>query len=290
MVDLAIRRYRPDDAAAIADLSQRYFAPDPAWTLRMAETQLTTDALGGGRQVWVASRGARVVGVAGYVVAPPWLYLWPVAAEDQASAAAVLDAALASGRGPGLTTARVSTRTVEPHKRAAVQTLGFAPSIEFLALARPVAPALSAPVVTATPRRGAAIDRAATHALHDAAFVGVSNSGPTSPDDFAELLDGEDAWPTATAAWHDGDGRCVGFVIGKRAGADGVIEAIGVDAAWRGRGLAQAMLADVIAVAAHDGCAAVVAVIASDNAPSLALHRRAGFVERARKQLWDLAL
>jgi hypothetical protein len=58
MVDLAIRRYRPDDAAAIADLSQRYFAPDPAWTLRMAETQLTTDALGGGRQVWVASRGA----------------------------------------------------------------------------------------------------------------------------------------------------------------------------------------------------------------------------------------
>lgn len=109
----------------------------------------------------------------------------------------------------------------------------------------------------------------------------------TSP----ELLDGEDAWPTATAAWHDGDGRCVGFAIGKRAGADGAIgEAIGVDPAWRGRGLAQAMLADVIAVAAQDGCAAVVAAIASDNAPSLALHRRAGFVERARKQLWDLAL
>ena len=108
--DLVLRPWTPADADAVAALSDRAFAPDPAWTAAAARAQLTADALGGGAHVQVATRGGRVVGVAGFVRAPPWLYLWPLAADDEAAAGALFDAAVAAGRAPGITIARVSTR------------------------------------------------------------------------------------------------------------------------------------------------------------------------------------
>ncbi len=62
----------------------------------------------------------------------------------------------------------------------------------------------------------------------------------------------------ATAGWFAADGTCAGFVIGVRHPDHGVPE--------------------------------VRAMIASTNLGSLGLHAAAGFVERARKQLWDLPL
>ena len=50
------------------------------------------------------------------------------------------------------------------------------------------------------------------------------------------------------------------------------------------------MLADLLAIAAATGIDEVRAGIASNNAASLALHLGAGFVERSRKEMWDLAL
>ncbi|MBK9031701.1 MAG: GNAT family N-acetyltransferase [Myxococcales bacterium] len=288
--DLALRPFTPDDADAVAALSARCFDPDPAWTPAQAASMLTAAALGGGAHATVATRGGRVVGVGGFVRAAPWLFLWPLAADDGPAAGALLDATVAAGRGPGVATARVSTRTCEPHKLAEVVARGFRRSIDFVQLARPTAPSLPAPAVAATPRRGDAIDRAAAHALHEQAFAALANTAPMAAADFAELLDGPGAWSAATSAWHDAAGACVGFVIGATAPDHGVIEAIGVDPAWRGRGLGRAMIADVLAIAAGAGVAEVRAMVASDNPASLALHGRAGFVERARKELWDLAL
>ena len=194
-----------------------------------------------------------------------------------------------AGRGPGITTARVSTRTVEPHKRAAVAARGYARSIDFVAVGRPTAPPLAAPAVAASPRRGDAIDRAAMHDLHERCFATIANTAPMSRADFDEYFTASTAWAPGTAAWHDADDRCVGFTIGVRAPDHRVVEAIGVDPAWRGRGLGLAMLAELVAAAAAE-VAEVRAVIASTNGASLALHARAGFVEQARKELWDLAL
>jgi len=286
----AVRGWRPGDAEAAAALSRRYFAPDPAWTAERAAAELTADALGGGDHVRVAERDGRTVGIAAYVAAPPWLYLWPLAADDQAAAAALLDAVLAAGAGPGLTRARVSVRAVEPHKQAAVVARGFTRSIDFLELARAPVPPLDAPALPVEIRRGPRLDRAAVHALHDLTFAEIDNTVPATAADFAAQLDGPGAWPEVTSAWHDRDGRCVGFVIGARAPDHGVVEAIGVDPAWRGRGLGRAMLADLLRIAAATGVEQVRAVVASTNHRSLALHGRAGFVEQARKQLWDLPL
>lgn len=290
MDTLRVRPWRPaDDADAVAALSSRYFAPDPAWTPAVARAQLAIDALGGGAQVAVATRGARVVGVCGHVVAPPFLYVFPLAADDAEAIGALFDAACAAGRGPGVEQVKVSVRAGEPHKAEALAARGLASTMYFAELRRAATPALHAPALGLTVVGADALDRAAAHALHDDAFVGVDNAAPISAADFAAYLDGPTAWPAATAAWLD-DGRPVGLVIGARAPQAGVVEAITVAPTWRGRGLGRAMLAHVLATAAAEGLAEVAAMIASTNHASLALHTRAGFVERARKEVWVGAL
>lgn len=287
--DLALRPFTIADAPAVAALSARYFAPDPAWTAEVVAVELTKDALGGGGHVVVAERAGALVGVGGFVRAAPWLYVWPLAADDEAAAGALLDAVVAAGRAPGIDRARVSTRSGEPHKRAAVVARGYLRSIDFVYLGRAPTPLPTVGPAPAEVRRGAALDRAGAHALQNLTFAEIPNTSPVTRADFDAGLDSPTAWPAATASWHGPDGRCVGFLLGVREPDHGVIDAVGVDPAWRGRGLGRAIVADVLAVAAAEGVPEVRAVIASTNAASLALHHRAGFVERARKELWDLA-
>jgi hypothetical protein len=52
------------------------------------------------------------------------------------SAGALFDAAAAAGRAPGLTCARVTTRAVEPHKRAAIVARGLERSLDFVEVGR----------------------------------------------------------------------------------------------------------------------------------------------------------
>lgn len=293
---LELRAWRDDDAGAVAELTRRYFPPDPPWDAAEARVQLTADALGRGAHVRVAVRAGRVVGVGAYVVARPWLYLWPVAGEDGDVAGALIDAALQAAAGPGVERARVSVRSGEPGKQAAVLARGFSRSIDFIEHAW-TPDGAAARVVSWPPglarRRTAelsAADRAAMHATHDAAFAGLANTAPTTDADFAHLLDGAAAWPTATAGWFAADGTCAAFVVGLRHADHGVIEAVGTHPAWRGRGLGAAAVAHVMAAAVAELVPELRAMIASDNPASLALHAAAGFRERARKELWDLAL
>ena len=288
---LALRPYHPDDAAAVAALSHRYFAPDPPWTPEVAAATLAIDALGGGRHVQVATRGDRVVGVCGYVRGAPWLYLWPLAADDDEAAGALFDAALAAAASPDLTRVKVSVRPCEPGKRAALLARGLAPTMAFVLVRRAAAPPVVVPAPGPGLRRVDApdLDRAAAHDLHDRAFAEVDNTAPMTAADFAAYLDGPTAWPAATAAWVDADGAMLGLVIGARGDGEGVLEAIAVAPEARGRGLGLAMVAHVVAAAAAAGLPSVSAMIASTNPASLALHARARFVEQVRKDVWARA-
>jgi phosphinothricin acetyltransferase len=73
-------------------------------------------------------------------------------------------------------------------------------------------------------------------------------------------------------------------------GRFGVVDAVGVDPARRGQGLARVMLEDVLDHARAAGLAEVRSLIAGNNTGSLALHRAAGFVETGRRQMYDRAL
>lgn len=291
---VALRRFEPADVPALHALYDRLVAPAPGWTAGEAPVHWGADDPERRAAGLVALRGDALVGGVSVVRVPPWLHVFPLVAADEGAAAALLDAALVHAAGPGIERIRIGVRAGEGAKRAAVAARGFARSIDMIDTVRAVAiPRRAAAPLTAELRRVAAaeLDRDALRALHDLTFAEVPNSGPITDAELAGLLDGPDAWPAATAAWADAAGRYLGFVIGVRAadgrGRFGRVEAIGVDAAVRGHGLARRMLDDLLAQAEADGLDEVRAMIASTNAASLGLHRRAGFVELDRREMWD---
>ena len=295
MSELTVRGWRREDVDAAAGLTERRFAPDPAWDAEEARAQLESDVLAGGAHVRVAEREGVVVGVASFVRSPPWLFLWPVMADDGEAYGALIDAVIEAGRGDGIERARVSVRSGEPGKEAAVVARGFVRSIDFVEVVRAgVAPAGEVRAPAELVRcQGAALGgarRRAMHATHDLAFAEIANTVAMSDADFDHMLEGPRAWPSVTAGWFLEDGTCAGFVIGLRQADHGVVEAIGVHPTWRRRGLAAVMLHELLVDAAAEGVPEVRAMIASNNAGSLALHAAAGFRERARKAVWDLEL
>lgn len=258
-----------------------------AWTAEEVEA-LWLDRAHGDRGR-VAVRDGRVVGGVGSVLAPPWMYVFPLVAEDVAAAAELVQVVTGQATAD-VRTLRVSVRPGEEPKRAALLAAGWTPSIEFIDLAHDLRGPGVATACALTRVAHADIDRGPAHALHDRVFAEIPNTAPLDDDDFASLLDGPMCWPEATAVWCDDAGAPQGFVFAQRAEDHGVIEAIGVDPAQRGRGVARHLVEDVLARARAAGLAGVRCTIASTNTASLALHRAAGFTDRARKQLYDYAV
>lgn len=286
-----LRPYAADDVESLRTIYNRQVAPVPGFSAAEAPT-LWTQAAQGDRSR-VAVRDGRVVGAVGTVLAPPWLYIWPLVADEDEAAVALLDVALASWT-PDVTRARIGIRPGEEPKRRAVLARGFVPSIQFHELAHDLRPGAEvAPVPSAfVCHTGGAIDREAARALHNLTFSEIDNTAPLDVADFALLLEGPAAWPDATAVWSGPDGGLAGFVIGLRGederGRFGVLEAIGVAPGARKRGLARAMTAWLLARARAAGVIEVRSGVASTNPASLALHRAAGFAETGRKQIYEL--
>lgn len=286
-----VRPYAAADADHLRMIYNRQVAPVPGFSAAEAPTLWTQAAHGGRSRVVV--RDGRIVGAVGTVLAPPWMYIWPLVALDDEAAAALLDVALASWT-PDVTRARIGIRPGEEPKRRAVIARGFTPSIQFHELTHDLGPGEG---VAPTPSEftchtGGAIDREAARALHNLTFAEIDNTAPLDVTDFALLLDGPAAWPEATAVWAGPDGALAGFVIGLRGederGRFGVLEAIGVAPGARRRGLAREMAAWLLARGRAAGVIEVRSTVAGTNAGSLALHRAAGFVETGRKQVYDL--
>jgi ribosomal protein S18 acetylase RimI-like enzyme len=288
---IELRPLEPADLEPLREMFNALVAPAPGWA-RVEVAQHWISAAHGDRSR-VAVRGGRVAGGVGVVVAPPWMYIVPLVADDVEVAAALLAHGIAQAT-PGVRTTRVSVRRGEEPKRAAVVAAGFAPSLEFVDLVHDLrggrAADAGAPGLRRVPH--AAIDRPRAHELHDRVFAEIANTAPLGRADFDQLLDGPMAWPDATAVWVDDGGRPRGFVFAQRGEDDrgrfGVVDAIGVEPADRGRGLARMMLEDLLAHARAAGLDEVRTLIAGNNDGSLALHRAAGFVEAGRRRMYDL--
>lgn len=240
-----------------------------------------------GRRVVVAVRGGAVVGCAGWVEAGPWCYGAPVIAADEAAAAAVLVHLVEQARAAGAARVRVSAAAGEAGKRAALAAAGFVPVFDFIWFARPVRPGDGARREVPWPRvPHARLDPDRFRAVHNLTFEGVANAKALTREEVVDLLDAPLTDRRTTAAWEAGD-RYVAFLHTEREDDIVTIAAIGVDAAVRGQGVAQAILDDLLSRAADEGVRELRALIASVNAPSLALHTGRGFVETSRRTVFE---
>ncbi len=120
-----------------------------------------------------------------------------------------------------------------------------------------------------------------SHASRIAALHHIVFGPAPSPSELSELL----ADPNALAfvATHEGGEKLVGYVIGRVAGDDAEILWIGVDGAWRRRGIGQHILGGFERAAQRIGLERMVFEVAVDNDAALALYQEAGFAQIASR-------
>lgn len=256
---------------------------------------LTDAARGGGRQVRVAWRGHRPVGCLGWVslglLEDGRLYGAPVLAADAEVAALLLAELQRQGRSLGASHLRVSTWAGDEAKAQALGMAGYRRLFEWVNFVRALA--ADGPGVAARPLpQGLArvafdrIDWPRAAALNAECFRDVPNSPAVSAGLLAEEW-AEADW-SASRLLQDGSGRYQAFVIVSQTAA---VEAVGVAAAWRGRGLADALYAEAAAAVRRRGGLHLHALVASSNLASMRLHQRLGFTEpQPRGAVWELAL
>jgi [ribosomal protein S18]-alanine N-acetyltransferase len=117
-------------------------------------------------------------------------------------------------------------------------------------------------------------DAAALAALHAASF----NRG-WSEQEFEQLLTDRNVIADRAAC-----GRTnVGFILSRRAADEAEILSVAVAPAWRGRGLARALLDLHLRRLAGFGLRAVFLEVDEENAPARRLYARAGFREVGRR-------
>jgi predicted GNAT superfamily acetyltransferase len=245
-----------------------------------------------GRRVVVTVDGDAITGCAGWVEAAPWCFGSPVFAVTPAAAEFLVAHVIARARACGATRTRITVYPGEALKRAALVAAGFQPAFDFVTLAR--ARAAGDGARWAGPLRRVAVDAMDVEALRDVnndTFDGVPNSSPFDAEQIREMLASPALDHAATAAYADADGRYQAFVVIMRdadpSGPFGVVDAIGVRTSQRGRGVAAAILDDVLA---RVDAPQLRALIASSNAASLALHAARGFTELARRVVTELVL
>ncbi|MCC6620710.1 MAG: GNAT family N-acetyltransferase [Deltaproteobacteria bacterium] len=282
-----VRGLEPGDVDRVLAIQHATCGEAPRWSRDLLVSELTDPGRDHGRRVRIVTRGGEVVAGAGFVPAGPDLFIAPMFTDDEEAGVALVkelvELASAAER------VRVSVWPSELTKRRAVERLGFRPAFAFLTLAR--GSERREPVVV--PYRRSPVDAVPTEVMRDAhneAFRGVSNAPPQSVDEVRSVVG--KLFAPGSGVWLDEAGTIAGYVWALRdADSHGdhvVIDAVGVAGDRRGAGLGSALVRHVLDAAARAGIPEVRALIASDNAASLALHRRSGFVERWRRDVFEL--
>ena len=83
---------------------------------------------------------------------------------------------------------------------------------------------------------------------------------------------------------HEPERPVEGFALWRRLGEEGEILSIAVDTPVRGRGMAKALLAEIIVAAEALKLSALFLEVDAGNAPALALYRKAHFADVGRRQ------
>lgn len=126
--------------------------------------------------------------------------------------------------------------------------------------------------------------------IGNAAFEGVPGAFPLTRDDFAKVRS-EPGFVEGLIRVVEDPAGPVGFLRGALApGHPGEIEAIGLLPRARGRGLGRYLLRRCEELLDRAGAPSVRLLVAASNANAVALYRKDGYVEIARRDTWERAI
>lgn len=286
-----VLRLGPLDVAAIPALQALYAqllapaaAPDLASTLQDA-------ARGHGRQVLLAWRAGQPVGCAGWVglgiARDGQCFAAPLFAADADAASALLSSVSREARRLGARSLRVSAWAGEDAKLQALRAAGFQYCFDWVQFACATAGARAVDFAAAGWQRVAPadFDWPQLAALYASTFRAVPNAPPVDLATFQAEWQPAD-WD-AGCVLADATGRYRAFCLIE----DGAVEAVGVDEALRGQGLARLLYQHACERLALRGITTLSTLVASSNHASLGLHQGLGFYEaQPRGAVYELQL
>ncbi|WP_146056734.1 GNAT family N-acetyltransferase [Chromobacterium alticapitis] len=282
-----IHRYEERWLPALAALRPTPAGAEPVSALRAL---LADPIRGKGENTRVWLEQDQPMGVVGWVAANVprngELYGSPLLAAHRPALDGLIAALLREAAAAGARFVHVAASDNETDKREALLAHGFQPTFHFLTL-RAASSSISPRTMPAGWRPIALrdMDWPQLAELFARAFADV----PHVPYHSAEALrqDWQEADVEASQVWAAPDGSYQAFL---QATADGRVEAVGVEAAHAGQGVAAAMYGAAAGGFLARGVGALEAMVADINVASLALHRKLGFAETARKQIYRRAL
>ena len=251
---------------------------------------LTDFARGGGTQVVVVMDGDRVGGAAGWVTfgvaAEGILYGGPVLAGSQEAARLLLEHLIGTARELGAQQLRVSLFPREEAKAKAMEELGFLALLDLITVAR----SSSGLPLAAMPERLVrvpfqAVDWSRFAKASNAVFEGVPNAPPVNAEQLRQEWEAMD--PEASQLWQDEAGN---YMAWSGVHPDGYVDAIGVEASLRGRGVGVALYHLAAETLAARAVPRLHALVASTNQATLRLHEKLGFREFTRRTVFTLDL
>jgi GNAT superfamily N-acetyltransferase len=297
--DFSFARFQPDDLPELIELHHELAPSREWWSAATAREQFTDAGRSGGQNTLIARRDGRIVAAAGWVelgAGDGEFYIAPFLVQDQDIAAAMVERITARAReiGADWVRARVWSRG-DDVKEEVLRAAGFTHVFDFVQLSRPLT---RSPVPSPVPPEldglhglhmvtADQVDPERFATLYNTAFAGVSNVPAVAPEVAIEPWRGSDPWPEASCVLADRDGVYQAYIL---VFASGYIDGVAVAPAMRRRGLARALMERVLSLAMAQGRLFVTSTCASDNPPSLALHRALGFVEVVRHYSWQLDL
>lgn len=192
-----------------------------------------------------------------------------------------------------------------PGQQALLAGSGYSVVRYFSTMKRPLADIPAVPVpegITILPLTADLSE--AVRCAHNEAFADHWGSEPRSPERWAVLMQHEhQRLDLCTVAVDNASGDVAGYQLATvdpdeatggspaEAGGEGYTELLGVRRAWRGRGLAPALLADAMARFACAGLGSAALEVDTENpSGALGLYERMGYTPVRRSTVWDKLL
>ncbi|QDQ26576.1 GNAT family N-acetyltransferase [Chitinimonas arctica] len=281
--------FGPIDMPALAVLQPHYQTVRPG--VPPLSQELTDFARGHGQHVMVAWRADVPVACLGWVseeVAHSGrLYGAPLLATDGEAAAGLIVQLRQIAQHLNARQIRISAWAGERDKAVALVAAGFEPLFEWVNFAIDTAGAQS-PDLRANRWQLVAqdqLDWTQLAALYNATFRHVPNSPPRDALNIAD--DWARADGLASCVFADADGHYRGFALIE----EGHVNAVGVDDALRGSGLAELIYQYARANLAQRGMDRLKALVSSANPASMRFHQKLGFIEDLpRGTVYELTL
>lgn len=268
------------DEAALPALQQLRASQQAPWPVADLRIEFFNPIRQRGRNVRIVWRDRVPVGCLGWVesvVATQGdFFISPMVAADELAAATLLHDTVQYARELGAQRIRVGAAPGEEAKMAALERIGFIPSLQWISLARPVV-ACAAPDFAALGLRRvetAAIDWSMLARLHNHTFRDVPHAAMQSAESMrADWLELDQ---DASSVLADQDGELAAFCLLQ---SDGTVDAIGIEPHWRRQGVADALYQWAQSRLALRQIAQMTTIVANTNFVSERFHLRAGFVE-----------